>query len=418
MTGTAAKGLDLPLAGVCVLELCHIVAGPSAGLILADLGADVIKIEHPDSGDTSRNQANLGSTFYAYNRNKKSLALNLRAAEGKEIFRRLVQRSDVVIDNYTAGALERLGIDYEWGSQVNPGVIYCSIKGFLPGPYGPRPFLDELAQMAGGLAYMTGPPGRPLRAGASIIDIGAATYGVVGVLAALYRRGMTGRGEHVQSGLFETTVFWMNQHIARAQLTGKTPEPFAAGPTGMASVMGWGVYQLFPTRDSRDVFIAVTANRHWTRLCRVLGFDDWENDPELGSNRKRAGHRVRIAERIAAVVVRYTFDEITALLDEAEIPYAQVNTPTDLVDDPHLNGRGQWMPLDVPGYQGLKVPSLPMTVGDAHYQVRLQPPRLGEHTDDILTELGYSPVEVAELKSREVVLRSDRLLDTDGAPES
>ncbi|MFN0071452.1 MAG: CaiB/BaiF CoA transferase family protein, partial [Chloroflexota bacterium] len=328
-----------------MLELSHIVAGPTAGLILADLGAEVIKIEHPETGDTSRSHPNLGSTFYSYNRNKQSLALNLKEAEGKEIFRRLVERSDVVLDNYAAGALSRIGIDYDWGSQVNQRIIYCAIKGFLPGPYGSRPFLDELAQMAGGLAYMTGPPGRPLRAGASIIDIGAATYGVVGILAALYKRQFTGQGEQIQSGLFETTVFWMNQHIARAQLSGQTPAPFAAGKDGMGSVMGWGVYQLFPTRDGRDVFIAATANRHWTRLCGVLGFDDWANHPDFDSNAKRAERRMAIAERIASVTVTCGFDELTARLEEADVPYAPVNTATDLVADPHLNGRGQWMPL-------------------------------------------------------------------------
>lgn len=418
MSEAGPANQPLPLEGIRVLELSHIVAGPSAGLILADLGADVIKIEHPETGDTSRNQANLGSTFFSFNRNKKSLALNLRAAEGKEVFRRLVTRSDVVVDNYTAGALTRLGIDYEWGRQVNSGIIYCSIKGFLPGPYGPRPFLDELAQMAGGLAYMTGPPGQPLRAGASIIDIGAATYGLVGVLAALYRRQQTGLGEHIESGLFETTVFWMNQFIARAQLTGQTPAPFASAPGTMGGFMGWGVYQLFPTSEGREVFIAVTANRHWTRLCRVLGFDDWAEDPAFDNNRKRSAQRPRIAERIAEAVRQFTFDEITARLDEAEVPYAQVNTPADLVNDPHLNGREQWMPLDVPGYAGLKVPSLPMAIGEHRYEVRLQPPALGEHTDTILAELGYSSAQIEELKSNRAALQSDRLLEIDSEPQT
>jgi len=403
----------LPLEGLQVLELSHIVAGPSCGLILADLGADVIKIEQTDTGDTSRSHPNQGSTFYSYNRNKRSLALNLKSPEGKEIFRRLVERADVVIDNYAAGALTRLGIDYDWGNKVNPRIIYCSLKGFLPGPYGPRPFLDELAQMAGGLAYMTGPPGRPLRAGASIVDIGAATYGVVGILAAVYRRQVTGRGESIQSGLFETTVFWMNQHIARTQLSGITPLPFAAPKDGMGSVMGWGVYQLFPTSDGRDVFIAVTANRHWARLCEVLGFSDWSKDPSFDSNTKRAEQRILIADRIASETVKYGFDELTRMLDEAEVPYAPVNTPADLVDDPQMDGRDHWMRLDVPGHPDLKVPALPMSMGDTRYQVRLQPPRLGEHTDEILSAIGYSPEEIAVLKNEQVVRRTDALLNVE-----
>jgi crotonobetainyl-CoA:carnitine CoA-transferase CaiB-like acyl-CoA transferase len=267
--------------------------------------------------------------------------------------------------------------------------------------------------MAGGLAYMTGPPGRPLRAGASIIDIGAATYGVVGILAAVYRRQLTGRGESIQSGLFETTVFWMNQHIARTQLSGVTPAPFAAAKDSMGSVMGWGVYQLFPTRDGRDVFIAVTANRHWARLCEVLGFDDWARDSTFDSNTKRAQQRILIADRIASVTVNYGFDELTRMLDEAEVPYAPVNTPTDLVDDPQMNGRDHWMPLDVPGHPGLKVPALPMSMGDTRYEVRLQPPRLGEHTDEILESVGYAPEEIQALKSTGVVRRTDELLDVE-----
>src|SRR5215213_1025765 len=211
----------LPLAGIRVVELGHIVAGPSGGLILADLGADVVKVEEPTSGDQSRGMPNRGATFYAYNRNKRSLALDLKAEQGRAAFGRLVASADVVLDNYAPGVLDRLGIGYGWGSELNPRVIYCSIKGFLPGPYGDRPLLDELAQMMGSMAYMTGPLGTPLRAGSSVIDIGAATYGVVATLAALVDRQRTGRGQHIQSGLFETTVFLTTQHVAQAAITGE-----------------------------------------------------------------------------------------------------------------------------------------------------------------------------------------------------
>ena len=211
MSDAAADKQRLPLQGVRVLELSHIVAGPSGGMILADLGADVIKIEHPAAGDTARSQANQGSTFYTYNRNKKFLALDLKHAQGKKIFEKLVARSDIVLDNFVPGALARLGLDYAWARNVNRRIIYCSEKGFLPGPYSDRPFLDELAQMAGGLAYLTGFENQPMRAGASITDIGAATYGIVGILAALYRREQTGEGDSIESGLYETVVFWISQ---------------------------------------------------------------------------------------------------------------------------------------------------------------------------------------------------------------
>jgi crotonobetainyl-CoA:carnitine CoA-transferase CaiB-like acyl-CoA transferase len=418
MSGSAGSGQELPLKGVRVLELAHIVAGPSAGLIMADLGAEITKVEHPSGGDTARNQGNGGTSFFSYNRNKRSLALDLGSEAGKEVFSRLVKRSDVVVDNYKPGALDRLGIGYDWGRTVNPRIIYCSIKGFLPGPNESRPLTDELAQMAGGLAYLTGFPGQPMRAGASIVDIGAATYGVLGVLAALYRREQTGIGEYIQSGLFETVVFWLNHYLARVQIRGEAPQPRGAGrESSMGKAMGWAVYQLFTTRDDRDVFIAVTSNRHWTRLCEVLGFKDWRDDPTFGSNRKRALHRKLLAERIEVAVREIEFDEICARLKAAEVPYAPVNTPVDLVDEPHLNGSDNWMRLNVPGRDGIKLPSLPMTIGTTRYEVRSGPPALGEHSDDVLSELGYSAAEIDTLKEARVVLRSDQMLDFDAGPD-
>ena len=253
-SGTAA----LPLSDLKVLELGHIVAGPTASLILADLGADVIKVERPDGGDQVRQMPGGASGFYFFNRNKRSLCLDLKAPEGKAAFMKLVAQADICVDNYAPGVLDRLGLGYDVLSRENPRLIYLAIKGYLPGPYEMRPSLDELAQMQGGLAFMTGPKGRPLRAGASVIDIGAATYGVIGLLAALHRREQTGKGQMITSGLFETSVFWVGQWMARAVATGEPSFPMAE--IGQSVRMGWGIFHLFPTKDGEPVFIAVTSN--------------------------------------------------------------------------------------------------------------------------------------------------------------
>ena len=407
----------LPLEGVRVLELSHIVAGPSGGVILGDLGADVIKIEHPAAGDTARSHSGSGSTFYSFNRNKKYLALDLGKADGKKVFERLVAQSDVVFDNFAPGALRRLGLDYEWGRRVNPRIIYCSVKGFLPGPYGDRPFLDELAQMAGGLAYLTGLKDQPMRAGASITDIGAATYGVIGILSALYRRERTGVGDCIEAGLYETIVFWVSQYITTAQLTGVNPPPRGSRSSTMGTYMGWGVYQLFPTRDGKQIFIAVTGNRHWAGLCDALQFDDWKNAAEFNSNRKRSAQKPLIAERVKGMVEKLTYDEIAERLYKTLVPYSPVNTPLDLVDEKHLNEGRRWMHLEVGG-ERFKLPKIPIAMGrTTEFEVREQTGCLGEHTDSILAALGYTGQEIEKLKSERVVLRSDRMLNTEAREE-
>ncbi len=403
----------LPLSGVKVLELSHIVAGPSGGLILGDLGADVIKIEHPETGDTARSHGNNGQTFYSFNRNKKYLALDLRKPGGKKIFEQLVAQSDVVFDNFAPGALKRLGLDYAWGRKINPRIIYCSVKGFLPGPYADRPFLDELAQMAGGLAYLTGMKDQPMRAGASITDIGAATYGVIGILSALYRREQTGVGDNIEAGLYETIVFWVSQYITGAQMSGVNPQPRGTRSSGMGDTMGWGVYRLFPTRDEKQIFIAVTGNRHWAGLCDALGFDDWKKLPEFNSNRKRSAQKPRIAERVKAVVETLPYDEVAQRLYKALVPFSPVNTPMDLINEKQMNEGNRWMNLKV-GDKQFKLPKLPISMGQtADFEVREPPGNLGEHTDTILATLGYTAADIQKLKSEQVVLRSDQMLNTE-----
>src|SRR3954462_10523172 len=403
----AARQQKLPLEGVRVLELSHIVAGPSGGVILGDLGAEVIKIEHPASGDTARSQSNAGQTFFSFNRNKQYLALDLRKEAGKKIFGELVAKADVVLDNFAPGAIKRLGLDYEWARKINPRVIYCSVKGVLPGPYSDRPFLDELAQMGGGLAYLTGSQDQPMRAGASITDIGAATYGVIGILSALYRRERTGEGDHIEAGLYETIVFWVSQYVLGAQLTGKNPPPRGARASGMGANMGWGVYRLFPTRDGKQIFIAVTGNRHWTGLCDVLGFSDWRDSTEFNSNKKRGVHKPRINERVAAAVAQMDYDDVAARLYKALVPYSPVNTPLDLVNEHHMTEGGYWMNLKV-GAKPFRVPRIPIAMErTAQFTVRENPGTLGAHTDAILANLGYSLQQIDALKAEKIVLRSD-----------
>jgi crotonobetainyl-CoA:carnitine CoA-transferase CaiB-like acyl-CoA transferase len=405
----------LPLADIRAVELGHIVAGPSGGLLLADLGADVIKVEEPRTGDQSRGMPNRGATFYAYNRNKRSLALDLKSEQGREVFERLVRSVDVVLDNYAPGVLDRLGIGYGWASTVNPRVIYCSIKGFLPGPYGDRPSLDELAQMMGGMAYMTGPAGQPLRAGASVIDIAAATYGIVATLAALHARDQTGKGQHIQSGLFESTVFLLGQHVAQASLHGVAPVPMPS--RGMGSRLGWAVYRLFTTGDERQVFIAITSNAHWERFCKEFDLLHLWEDETLNTNARRAANRDRIIPVIQELVKQETSASLVERLERIRVPYAPLNTPLDLLEDHHLNASGQLLEVQSADGQTVQVPGLPVAGDGLQKGIRHDPPALGQHSSEILAELGYPADAIAELIQHRVVAEDGPTLFATGPRE-
>jgi len=384
----------LPLNGTRTLELGHIVAGPAAGLLLADLGSDVIKIENPSGGDQARH-LKAAYSFPAFNRNKRSVALDLKLPEGKVVFAKLVATADIVVDNYAPGVLDRLGIGYPWASGLNPRIIYCAVKGFTPGPYGDRACLDELAQMMGGLAYMTGPLGRPLRAGASIVDIGAATYGVMGVLAALHQRAQTGRGQQIQSGLFETTVFWMSQHLTQAAASGQDVLPMPE--RGMGRRMGWGIYDLFDTSDQHQVFIGITSDGHWQRFCREFGLADLLEDQQLATNNLRVEHRDRVLPRIQTVVGQLTRAAVAKRLDAIGVPCAPVNTPRDLLADEHLRSAGHLHQIELPDGGRALAPALPLVSSEYTQSVRCQPPRLGQHTAAVLAELGYASREIEQL---------------------
>ena len=394
---------QLPLEGTRVLELGHIVAGPTAGLILADLGADVIKIEDPlRGGDQSRSNPTGLATFYFLNRNKRSFAVNLKEPEGKELFLKFAASADVVLDNYAPGVLQRLGVDYDRVSEINPRIIQCSINGFLKGPYAHRPALDEVAQMMGGIAFMTGLKDQPMRIGASVTDISVATYAVIGILSALLQRNQTGRGQRLTSGLFETVVFWVGQHMSSFAVSGEPSVPMPV--RRMGTRFRWGVFDLFRAADGKQVFIGITSNRHWETFCREFAESELGAHPNLQNNEARTRARDWLIPRVQEIAGSYGSNDLMGKLEKAEVPYAPVNSPADLYEDPYLMGHeNRLLPVEV-GQKTVRLPALPFESEEFQFSVRRQPPRLGEHSREILQELGLSDSDMDRLVKNKVVM--------------
>lgn len=370
-----------PLDGIKVLELGHIVAGPVASLILADLGADVVKVERPGSGDQTRSSTGNQGHFISYNSNKRSVTLDIATPEGKEKLLGLVARSDVLIDNYSPGALDRLGLGFEVLSAHNPRLIHASIKGFLPGPYGDRALTDEPAQMMGGLAYMTGPAGRPLRAGTSVVDITGAMFAAIAVLAALNERSQTGRGRRIDVGLFETVVFLVGQHISKASLLDQVPVPMP--DRGMGRDMGWGIYRIFTTADNRSLFVAVLSDPHWERFCREFGLSELWKDEVLKTANGRAQHSDRLCLETEKIIRSLTFEDAIARLERAQLPFAPINTPHDLLRDPHLAALNLLQSVSAPDGRKGVVAGLPLAADGWFSTPRQNPPALGGDTRSV-----------------------------------
>lgn len=385
-----------PLKGIKVVEFSHMVMGPATGLILADLGAEVIKIE-PLKGDNTRRLKGSGAGYFSmYNRNKRSLCIDLKSEQGAKIAKELVATADVVIENFRPGALQQSGLDYETISATNPRVIYCSLKGFLSGPYEHRTALDEVAQMMGGLAYMTGLPDKPMRAGSSVIDITGAMFGVIGILAAMQERHITGKGKMVQSALFETTAFMVGQHIAQGAISGVEPPPMSVRQSA------WGVYDSFTTANNEKVFVAVVSDTQWRKFCEAFELVDFANDATLDTNTGRFDNRERVIPHLTALFAQLSTNELMQKLDTIGLPYAPVNKPKDLLDDPHLNHGGL---LDITLQSGdkIKLPALPIEMNKQKFGLRYDPPIEGNDGKQILREMGYSVEQVAELISANVL---------------
>ncbi|GAA4335938.1 CaiB/BaiF CoA-transferase family protein [Pigmentiphaga soli] len=391
-----------PLQGITVLELGHIVAGPTAGQILAELGAEVIKIESVGGGDQARNMpGSIAAMFHFLNRNKQSVALDLKG-EGREVFLRMAASADVVVDNFAYQAVDRLGIGYPVVSELNPGLVWLSIKGFLPGPSEALPMLDELAQMAGGLAFMTGLPGKPMRAGASLTDNAAAAYGVIGVLAALFSRNANGgRGRHVTTGLYETCAYFVAQWMGAAQYSGEPSVPISV--VRQDTRMGFSVYRLFDTADGSQVFIGIVSDAHWDRFCAEFGLAALHDDPRFADEASRRLNRPALYEALAGLVGGFTKQEAAARLRAAKIPFAPVNRPDELGADEHLAQSGQLVDVPLPNGVVGKAPKLPFRLGGHDMAVRNLAPALGADTRAVLARYGFSADEIAALEEKGVI---------------
>ena len=387
----------LPLAGIRVLEFCHTIMGPTAGLILADLGADVIKIE-PAEGDATRRLPGFAAGFFpAFNRNKRSFAVDLKSDQGRELLHRLAAGADVVLENYAPGTMDRLGCGHDDLSRLNPRLVYCALKGFLSGPYEHRPALDEVVQFMSGMAYMTGPPGQPLRAGSSVVDIMGGMFAVIAIQAALRERERTGRGQLVKSALFEATSFMMMQHMAAQAMTGRAPPPMPAREGA------WAVYEPFTTSDGEQIFVGITSDRHWRRFCDRFDRPDLLANPAYKTNEDRVRERPVLLPIVAEIVAQYPRAALTEIFDRIAIPFSPVAKPGDLFDDPQLNAFGRMLEVDLPNGKRAKIPRMPMEIGEHDLALRRQPPKIGEHSAEILAELGLAAGEIEALKKDKVI---------------
>ena len=390
-----------PLAGLRVVEFTHMVMGPTCGMVLADMGAEVIKVE-PIDGDRTRHLLGAGAGFFPmFNRNKQSIAIDLHTPEGAAVARKLAASADVVLENFKPGTMKKYGLDYEALSKVNARLIYVSHKGFLPGPYEHRTALDEVVQMMGGLAYMTGRPGDPLRAGSSVNDIMGGMFGAIGALGALIQRGITGKGQEVQSALYENNVFLVGQHMMQYAITGRPPSPMPD------RISAWAVYDVFTVKDGEQIFLAAVSDAQWATFCTALGFADLLLEARFATNNQRVQARAALLPVLRERLALRSAAELSALFEKAGLPFAPIRRPEELYDDEHLLATGGLADILLPdgerAGQTAKTTLFPFTMDGQRLGVRLQPPRKGEHTAVVLAGLGYSPDEITALQRQAAV---------------
>ena len=386
----------LPLSGIKVVEFTHMVMGPTAGVILADLGAQVIKVE-PLGGDNTRRLKGSGAGYFSmYNRNKQSVCLDIKSAEGKDVALSLLKEADILLENFRPGAMDKLGLGYEQLKTINPRLIYCSLKGFLSGPYAHRTALDEVTQMMGGLAYMTGLPDKPMRAGSSVIDITGGMFGVIGILAALEERHHTHEGKNVTCSLYETTAFMVGQHMAQQAVTGEAPPPMSVRRSA------WAVYDIFHCANNEQVFIGVVSDTQWRIFCDAFDLKEFALDQTLALNNGRVAQRERILSVINAVFATLSKTELMAKLEKSGLPFAPINKPSDLFDDPHLNAGGL-VDVTLPDGVKTKLPALPLEMNSERMPLRHDIPTDKGNSVATLKDAGFSDEDIKKLLALGVV---------------
>ena len=390
-----SESKHLPYEGIRVVEFTHMVMGPTCGMVLADLGAEVIKVEpigHGQEGDNTRKLLGSGAGFFPlFNRNKKSLALDLKTPEGKEAVLRLIATADIVSENFKPGTMQKLGLDYESLKKLNPRLIYVSLKGFLPGPYEHRTALDEVVQMMGGLAYMTGRRGDPLRAGTSVNDIMGGMFGAIGAMAALAQRAQTGEGQEVQSALFENNVFLVAQHMMQYQVTGKAAAPMPE------RISAWAIYDVFVVKEGEQIFLAVVSDTAWKIFCEAFGYSDLFDNPKLTSNNDRVLAREWLLPILRERLKNLSAQELSEVFEKNSLPYAPITAPHELLDDPHLHATGGLAPMTLNDGRSIHTVLLPLSMDQERLKVRQSAPQLGEHNESLLSSLGYNAEEIQKL---------------------
>jgi len=386
---------NLPLDGIKVIEFTHMVMGPAAGVVLGDLGAEIIRIE-PLAGDSTRALRGSGAGYFPmYNRNKRSVCVDLKSEEGKALVLDLVDTADVLIENFRPGTMDRLGFGYEELRARNPRLIYCSAKGFLSGPYEHRTALDEVTQMMGGLAYMTGPPGKPLRAGTSVVDVTGGMFGALGIIAALFRRTSTGQGQEVVASLFESTVFLVGQHMAQYAVMGEPAAPMPARKSA------WAIYQIFETKDDDQVFVGIVSDKQWQLFCEAFELHDLAADETLATNNERTAQKERLVHAVQEAFLSFTKQELMDKLERTGLPFAPIGKPEELLDDPHLNASEGLLEVSITEGEHagatMRLPALPLAMDGHRFGLQRDIPRAGADTRDVMRELGYSDARIETL---------------------
>ena len=376
-----------------MVEFTHMVMGPSCGMVFADLGAEVIKVE-PPKGDGTRHLLGAGAGFYPlFNRNKKSLVLDLQTDQGREAAMKLIATADIVSHNFRPETMAAQGLDYASLKKLNPRLIYIALKGFLPGPYEHRTALDEVVQMMGGLAYMTGPAGQPLRAGSSVNDIMGGMFGAMAGMAALAQRASTGLGQEVQSALYENNIFLVAQHMMQYAVTGQKADPMPN------RISAWAVYDVFTVKNGEQIFLSAVSDKQWLLMCDAFGLDELKTNPNYATNNARVRQRPTLLPQLRDCFAAYSAQELADIFEAHGLPYAPIKAPHELMDDPHLVASGGLAPITLPDGRPANTVLLPIAMDGQRMGVRMDAPALGEHSSEILQSLGYSAEQARALSA-------------------